>query len=43
MLQGFRHQPWLKGEVALRLRSTWERNSVTIWNNDTMQPYILPR
>jgi hypothetical protein len=30
----------LKGEVALRLRYAWERNSVTNWNNDTMQPYM---
>ncbi len=30
----------LKGEVALKLRYAWERNSVTDWNNDTMQPYM---
>ena len=30
----------LKGEVALRLRYAWERNSVANWNNDTMQPYM---
>jgi hypothetical protein len=30
----------LKGEVALKLRYAWERNSVTSWNNDTMQPYM---
>jgi hypothetical protein len=30
----------LKGEVALKLRYAWERNSVTNWNNDTMQPYM---
>jgi hypothetical protein len=29
-----------KGEVALKLRYAWERNSVTNWNNDTMQPYM---
>jgi len=29
-----------KGEVALRLRYAWERNSVTNWNTDTMQPYM---
>ena len=32
----------LKGEVALKLRYAWERNSVTNWNNDTMQPYMYP-
>lgn len=30
----------LKGEVAIKLRYAWERNSVTNWNNDTMQPYM---
>jgi MtrB/PioB family decaheme-associated outer membrane protein len=30
----------LKGEVALKLRYAWERNSVTNWNNDTMQSYM---
>lgn len=30
----------LKGEVALKLRYAWERNSVTNWNTDTMQPYM---
>ncbi|MGA7995015.1 MAG: MtrB/PioB family outer membrane beta-barrel protein [Bradyrhizobium sp.] len=30
----------LKGEVALKLRYAWERNSVANWNNDTMQPYM---
>jgi hypothetical protein len=30
----------LKGEVALKLRYAWERNNVTNWNNDTMQPYM---
>jgi Putative outer membrane beta-barrel porin, MtrB/PioB len=30
----------LKGEVALKFRYAWERNSVTNWNNDTMQPYM---
>jgi len=30
----------LRGEVALKLRYAWERNSVTNWNNDTMQPYM---
>ena len=29
-----------RGEVALKLRYAWERNSVTNWNNDTMQPYM---
>lgn len=30
----------LKGEVAIKLRYAWERNNVTNWNNDTMQPYM---
>jgi len=30
----------LKGEVALKLRYAWERNSVTNWNTDTVQPYM---
>jgi MtrB/PioB family decaheme-associated outer membrane protein len=30
----------LKGEVALKLRYAWERNSATNWNTDTMQPYM---
>jgi hypothetical protein len=30
----------LKGEVSLKLRYAWERNSVANWNNDTMQPYM---
>jgi hypothetical protein len=30
----------LKGEVAIKLRYAWERNSVTNWNNDTMQSYM---
>jgi MtrB/PioB family decaheme-associated outer membrane protein len=30
----------LKGEVALKLRYAWERNTVTNWNTDTMQPYM---
>jgi Putative outer membrane beta-barrel porin, MtrB/PioB len=30
----------LKGEVALKVRYAWERNSVTNWNTDTMQPYM---
>jgi Putative outer membrane beta-barrel porin, MtrB/PioB len=30
----------LKGEVAFKFRYAWERNSVTNWNNDTMQPYM---
>jgi MtrB/PioB family decaheme-associated outer membrane protein len=29
-----------KGEVSLKLRYAWERNSVTNWNNDLMQPYM---
>jgi MtrB/PioB family decaheme-associated outer membrane protein len=36
----FIHSLGWKGEVALRLRYTWERNSVTNWNNDFMQPYM---
>jgi hypothetical protein len=31
----------LKGEVALKLRYAWERNNVTNWNNDLMQPYMF--
>jgi MtrB/PioB family decaheme-associated outer membrane protein len=34
------HRLGWKGEVALRLRYAWERNSVTNWNNDLMQPYM---
>jgi hypothetical protein len=30
----------LKGEVALKFRYAWERNSATNWNTDTMQPYM---
>ncbi len=30
----------LKGEVALKLRYAWERNSVTNWNNDMALPYM---
>ncbi len=30
----------LKGEVALKFRYAWERNSMTNWNTDTMQPYM---
>jgi MtrB/PioB family decaheme-associated outer membrane protein len=29
-----------KGEVSIRLRYAWERNSVTNWNNDLLQPYM---
>jgi hypothetical protein len=36
----FIHRLGWKGEVALRLRYAWERNSVTNWNNDFMQPYM---
>jgi MtrB/PioB family decaheme-associated outer membrane protein len=31
----------LKGEVSLRLRYAWERNSVTSWNNDLAMPYMF--
>jgi hypothetical protein len=31
----------LRGEVALKLRYAWERNSTTNWNTDTMQPYMF--
>ena len=34
------HRLGWKGEVALRFRYAWERNSVTNWNNDFMQPYM---
>lgn len=30
----------MPGQVALKLRYAWERNSVTNWNNDQMQPYM---
>ena len=36
----FVHSLGWKGEVALKLRYAWERNSVTNWNNDLMQPYM---
>lgn len=32
----------LKGEVSIKLRYAWERNSVSNWANDVMQPYIFP-
>jgi len=31
----------IKGEVSLRLRYAWERNSVTSWNNDLAMPYMF--
>jgi MtrB/PioB family decaheme-associated outer membrane protein len=36
----FVHSLGWKGEVSLKLRYAWERNSVTNWNNDLMQPYM---
>jgi MtrB/PioB family decaheme-associated outer membrane protein len=30
----------LKGQVAFKLRYSWERNATTNWNTDTMQPYM---
>jgi hypothetical protein len=36
----FVHSMGWKGEVSLKLRYAWERNSVTNWNNDLMQPYM---
>jgi MtrB/PioB family decaheme-associated outer membrane protein len=36
----FVHSLGWKGEVALKLRYAWERNSVTNWNNDYMQAYM---
>jgi hypothetical protein len=36
----FVHSLGWKGEVAIKLRYAWERNSVTNWNNDLMQPYL---
>ncbi len=30
------------GQVALKLRYAWERNSVANWNNDWMVPYMFP-
>src|ERR1019366_2057043 len=35
----FVHSLGWAGGVSLKLRYAWERNSVTNWNNDTMQPY----
>ena len=34
------HRLGWTGNVFFRLRYAWERNSVTNWNNDTMQPYM---
>jgi len=31
----------MKGEVSLRFRYAWERNSVTNWNTDLMQAYMF--
>lgn len=28
------------GAISIKLRYAWERNSVTNWNNDLMQPYM---
>jgi MtrB/PioB family decaheme-associated outer membrane protein len=36
----FVHSMGWAGGVSLKLRYAWERNSVTNWNNDTMQPYM---
>jgi MtrB/PioB family decaheme-associated outer membrane protein len=30
----------IPGQISLRLRYAWERNSVTNWNNDLSQPYL---
>lgn len=37
----FVHSLGWKGEVSLKLRYAWERNSVTNWNNDYMQTYMF--
>ena len=37
---GLVHSLGWTGAVSLRLRYAWERNSVTNWNNDLMQPYM---
>jgi MtrB/PioB family decaheme-associated outer membrane protein len=34
------HRLGWSGAVSLKLRYAWERNSVTNWNTDTMQPYM---
>ena len=34
------HRAGLSGNVSLRLRYAWERNSATNWNTDLMQPYM---
>jgi MtrB/PioB family decaheme-associated outer membrane protein len=36
----FVHSMGWTGAVSLRLRYAWERNNVTNWNNDLMQPYM---
>ena len=33
------HQTGFKGDVLARLRFTWERNSVSNWQNDTLAPW----
>ena len=35
------HRVGLSGNVSLRLRYAWERNTVTNWNTDTMQTYMF--
>ena len=37
----YMHSLGLKGNVSLRLRYAWERNSVTNWNTDYMQSYMF--
>jgi MtrB/PioB family decaheme-associated outer membrane protein len=37
---GYTHSLGIPGQVALKLRYAWERNSVTNWNNDMMTPYL---
>ncbi len=36
----FVHSLGWTGAVSLKLRYAWERNSVTNWNTDLMQPYM---
>ncbi len=33
------HQMGFQGEILARLRFTWERNSVSNWQNDTLAPF----
>ena len=37
------HQSGFKGDVKAKLRYTWERNSVSNWQNDPLAPFTLER